>query len=113
METRNDNWIKVTGTARLGLRATENRDSSTETECRSTQEKDLMMGKFKEMVTTEMTTRNVAFENAMQSVIAKIEAEFTPEKNAARIADLQAKQRAEMEATPRGRHFLRKQGVIQ
>ena len=71
------------------------------------------MGKFKEMVTTEMTTRNVAFENAMQSVIAKIEAEFTPEKNAARIAALQAKQRAEMEAPPRGRHFLKKQGVIQ
>ena len=71
------------------------------------------MGKFKEMVTTEMTTRNVAFENAMQNMIAKIEAEFAPEKNAARVADLQAKQQAEMMTTPRGRHFLRKQGVIQ
>ena len=88
METRNDNWIKVTGTARLGLRATENRDSSTETECRSTQEKDLMMGKFKEMVTTEMTTRNVAFENAIaRASLRKSRLEFTPEKNAARIAE--------------------------
>ena len=30
-----DNWIKVTGAERLGLGATENRDSSKETECRS------------------------------------------------------------------------------
>ena len=67
------------------------------------------MGKFKEMITTEMTTRNVAFENAMQNVIAKIGAEFTPEKNKARAADLQAKQHAEMMTTPRGRHFLQKQ----
>ena len=71
------------------------------------------MGKFKDMVTTEMTTRNVAFENAVENLTAKIRLEFTPEKNAARLVELQAKQRAIMEATPRGRHFLRKQGVIQ
>ena len=71
------------------------------------------MGKFKEMVTTEMTTRNVAFENAIEDLTAKIRLEFTPEKNAARVVELQAKQRAMMMTTPRGRHFLRKQGVIQ
>ena len=71
------------------------------------------MGKFKDMVTTEMTTRNVAFENAVENLTAKIRLEFTPEKNAARLAVSLAKRQTEMMATPRGRHFLKKQGVIQ
>ena len=67
------------------------------------------MGKFKNMVTTEMTTRNVAFENAVENITARIRVEFTPEKNAARLVELQAKQRAIMMTTPRGRRFLQKQ----
>ena len=67
------------------------------------------MGKFKDMVTTEMTTRNVAFENAVENITARFRLEFTPEKNAARLVELQAKQRAIMMTTPRGRRFLQKQ----
>ena len=54
----------------------------------------------------------MVFENRnAERKTAKIGAEFTPEKNAARAADLQAKQQAEKMTTPRGRHLLRKQGV--
>ena len=67
------------------------------------------MSKFKNMVTTEMTTHNVAFENAVENIAARIRVEFTPEKNAARLVELQAKQRAIMMPPPRGRHFLQKQ----
>jgi len=67
------------------------------------------MGKFKDMVTTEMTTQNVAFETAVENLTARIRLEFTPEKNAARLVELQAKRRAEMMTTPRGRRFLQKQ----
>lgn len=70
------------------------------------------MGKFKDMVTTEMTTHNVAFETAVENLTAKIKVEFTPEKNAARFAVNLAIQRAEMMATPRGRRFLQKQGHV-
>ena len=67
------------------------------------------MGKFKDMVTTEMTTQNVALETAVENLTARIRLEFTPEKNAARLVELQAKQRAVMMTTPRGRRFLQKQ----
>ena len=67
------------------------------------------MGKFKDMVTTEMTTQNVALETAVENLTARIRLEFTPEKNAARLVELQAKRRAEMMTTPRGRRFLQKQ----
>jgi len=67
------------------------------------------MGKFKDMVTTEMTTQNVAFETAVENLTARIRLEFTPEKNAARLVELQAKRRAKMMTTPRGRRFLQKQ----
>ena len=67
------------------------------------------MGKFKNMVTSEMTTQNVALETAVENLTARIRMEFTPEKNAARLVELQAKQRAVMMTTPRGRRFLQKQ----
>ena len=67
------------------------------------------MGKFKDMVTTEMTTHNVTLETAVENLTARIRLEFTPEKNAARLVELQAKRRAEMMTTPRGRRFLQKQ----
>jgi hypothetical protein len=67
------------------------------------------MGKFKDMVTTEMTTQNVTLETAVENLTARIRLEFTPEKNAARLVELQAKRRAEMMTTPRGRRFLQKQ----
>ena len=67
------------------------------------------MGKFKDMVTTEMTTHNVAFETAVENLTARIRLDFTPEKNAARLAVSLAKRQAEMMATPRGRRFLQKQ----
>ena len=66
------------------------------------------MGKFKDMVTTEMTTQNVALETAVENMTARIRVEFTPEKNATRLAVSLAKRQAEMMATPRGRRFLQK-----
>jgi len=75
----------------------------------TSQDKDEKMGKFKDMVTTEMTTHNVAFETAVENITTRFRLEFTPEKNATRLVELQAKQRAIMMMTPRGRRFLQKQ----
>ena len=41
------------------------------------------MGKFKDIVTNEMTTNNVDFETALIKAERAIRAQFTPEKNAA------------------------------
>ena len=40
------------------------------------------MGKFKDMVTNEMTTNNVDFDTALINAERAIRAQFTPEKNA-------------------------------
>ena len=75
------------------------------------------MGKFKEMVTTEMTTKNVDFDMAVENL--KSESALVKAERAIRVAFTSEKldeawnkscvnKFNEMVATPRGRFFLRK-----
>jgi len=66
------------------------------------------MGKFKDIVTNEMTTNNVDFETALIKAERAIRAQFTPEKNAAAWDKSCVDKFNEMNASPRGRFFLRK-----
>ena len=66
------------------------------------------MGKFKDIVTNEMTTKNVNFETALIKAERAIRAQFTPEKNAAAWDKSCVDKFNEMNASPRGRFFLRK-----
>ena len=75
------------------------------------------MGKFKEMVTTEMTTKNVDFDMAVENLKSEsalvkaersIRAAFTSEKLDEAWNKSCVDKFNEMVATPRGRFFLRK-----
>ena len=75
------------------------------------------MGKFKEMVTTEMTTKNVDFDIAVENLKSEralvkadraIRAAFTSEKLDEAGNKSCVDKFNEMVATPRGRFFLRK-----
>ena len=75
------------------------------------------MGKFKEMVTEEMTTKNVDFDTAVENHNSKsalvkaeraIRAAFTSEKLDEAWNKSCVDKFNEMVATPRGRFFLRK-----
>ena len=74
------------------------------------------MGKFKEMVTTEMTTKNVDFDMAVENLKSEsalvkaeraIRAAFTSEKLDEAWNKSCVDKFNEMVATPRGRFFLR------
>ena len=66
------------------------------------------MGKFKDIVTNEMTTNNVDLETALIKAERTIRAQFTTEKNAAAWDKSCVDKFNEMNASPRGRIFLRK-----
>ena len=66
------------------------------------------MGKFKEIVTTEMTTENVDYETALINAERAIRAAFTSEKLDEAWNKSCVDKFNEMNATPRGRFFLRK-----
>jgi hypothetical protein len=75
------------------------------------------MGKFKEMVTEEMTTKNVDFDTAVENLNSKsalvkaeraIRAAFTSENLDEAWNKSCVDKFNEMVATPRGRFFLRK-----
>ena len=66
------------------------------------------MGKFKEIVTTEMTTKNVDYEPALINAERAIRAAFTPTKLNEAWNNSCVDKFNEMNATPRGRFFLRK-----
>ena len=68
------------------------------------------MGKFKDIVTNEMTTNNVDFETALIKAERTIRAQFTPEKNAAAWDKSCVDKFNEMNATKRGRHFIARFG---
>ena len=64
------------------------------------------MGKFKDIVTNEMTTNNVDFETALIKAERAIRAQFTPEKNAAAWDKSCVDKFNEMNASPRCCIFL-------
>ena len=66
------------------------------------------MGKFKEMVTNEMTANNMDTNTALVNAERAIREQFTPAKNTARWNKACVDKFNEMNATPRGRFFLRK-----